>query len=138
MDTLSEVERSKRMRCVRRSQTGAELVVLMALRRMGYRCAANDSSLPGSPDIVIPRKKTAVFVHGCFWHRHRCRAGNSIPKTRTDFWLNKFRENRARDLKAARELRARGWHVLIAWECQLRGRRTEKTLKRLRRHLRVA
>jgi DNA mismatch endonuclease (patch repair protein) len=86
---------------------------------MGYRYRLNVRDLPGTPDIVFRRRKLAIFVHGCFWHRHRCRFGRVVPRTRREFWLEKFAANTARDRKALRLLKTEGWTVLTVWECQL-------------------
>ena len=88
------------------------------LHKLGYRFRLHRRDLPGSPDIVLPRYETVIFVHGCFWHRHTCGNGRDVPKTRTDFWLTKFQENRRRDRRKARKLRSYGWRVVTIWECQ--------------------
>lgn len=89
------------------------------LHCLGYRFRLHRKDLPGSPDIVLPKYRTAIFVHGCFWHRHqRCRFAYT-PKTRTEFWKEKFGDNIVRDRKTARSLRQAGWHVLTVWECEL-------------------
>lgn len=91
-----------------------------ALHRMGYRFRLHVRNLPGSPDIVLPRYRTVILVHGCFWHRHKhCRFAYT-PKSRTQFWQEKFRSNLARDRRTARALRTLGWRVLVVWECQTR------------------
>jgi DNA mismatch endonuclease (patch repair protein) len=137
MDIVSCVERSERMRAIRREGTSVESRVACSLRQSGFRCVCNDNKLPGSPDIVIASRNTVIFVHGCFWHRHNCRAGRCIPKTRRSFWVNKFRENAARDSRVARQLRRTGWHVLVVWECQARGKSLQVTMERLCRRLRA-
>jgi DNA mismatch endonuclease (patch repair protein) len=87
---------------------------------MGYRFRVHVPDLPGTPDIVLPRWKTAIFVHGCFWHRHaKCRFAYT-PKTRLDFWSNKFNENVRLDAASEKQLRRAGWKVIIIWECQTR------------------
>lgn len=86
---------------------------------MGYRYRLHDRRLPGRPDLVFPRLKRVIQVHGCFWHRHPRCALARLPKSRTDFWIPKLEENRARDLRVGRQLRKLGWRVLVVWECQL-------------------
>jgi DNA mismatch endonuclease (patch repair protein) len=87
---------------------------------MGYRFRLHSKSLPGHPDVVLPRYHTALFVHGCFWHRHRGCEYATTPKTRTHFWTEKFKANAVRDRRVIRELRQLEWHVLVVWECELR------------------
>src|SRR5262249_28800206 len=95
-------------------------VVRSLLHRMGYRFRIHVSSLPGRPDIVLPKWKRVIFVHGCFWHRHqRCKFAYT-PKTRQDFWLGKFAGNVQRDKSNARRLRRLGWKVMTIWECETR------------------
>jgi DNA mismatch endonuclease (patch repair protein) len=108
------------MAAIRGRDTTPELKVRRLLHRLGYRFRLHRRDLPGSPDIVLPRYRTVVFVHGCFWHRHTgCRYA-TIPRTRSDFWLEKFRQNVERDARQQAELRAAGWSVLVVWECELR------------------
>src|SRR6267378_1868536 len=118
MDTLSLKQRSQLMSRIRGRNTGPERTVRRLLSRLGVRFAIHDASLPGKPDIVIRASRTAVFVHGCFWHRHRCTRGRSMPTTRGAFWRKKLAMNAVRDQRLARRLRRLGWHVLVVWECQ--------------------
>lgn len=112
--------RSRIMRSVGRTKTKPEMVVRRWLHARGYRFRANVKALPGSPDIVFTARRRAIFVHGCFWHRHPgCRLA-STPKTRTAFWRAKFEANVARDGRKAAELQAMGWSVLTIWECETR------------------
>ena len=100
--------------------TAPELAVRSALHRMGYRFRLHRPDLPGKPDIVLPRHRTIFLIHGCFWHRHPgCRFACS-PKSRTEFWEDKFRRNVARDQRVEHELRERGWTVQVIWECETR------------------
>lgn len=118
MDTLSREKRSWNMSRIRSRDTIPEKAVRSVLRRLRYRIQLHAKDLPGRPDIILPRRKTVVFVHGCFWHRHsRCRFAYT-PKTRRTFWLRKFTENRDRDARARRHLRKLGWKVITVWECQ--------------------
>lgn len=119
-DVFSKRKRSEVMSRIRGTNTKPELRVRSILHRMGYRFRVNVATLPGRPDIVLPRFRTVVLVHGCFWHRHSdCRFA-TIPKTRTDFWSAKFSGNISRDKVKQRELRRLGWRVLTIWECELR------------------
>ncbi|WP_107328446.1 very short patch repair endonuclease [Metapseudomonas otitidis] len=109
------------MKAVRRSNTSGELVVRRLLHGMGLRFRLHLRNLPGTPDIVLPKYKTIIFVHGCFWHRHPgCRYA-STPKTRQEFWLPKFAANVERDARKEAQLREMGWRVLVIWECETRG-----------------
>ena len=112
--------RSKIMRSVRQKKTKPEMLVRRALHGLGYRYKTNVRGLPGSPDIVFSARQKAIFVHGCFWHRHSgCRLA-SMPKTRKDFWIEKFNRNVARDAEKIRELEAMGWEAITIWECETR------------------
>ena len=119
-DTLSREKRSWNMSRIRNRDTKPELVVRSMLHRLGYRFRLHRPDLPGRPDIVLPKYHTVVFVHGCFWHRHRkCRFAYS-PKSRINFWQNKFKQNVARDKKVRSQLESLGWHVVVIWECETR------------------
>lgn len=108
------------MAAIRGRDTTPELRVRRLLHRLGYRFRLHRRDLPGSPDIVLPRFRTVIFVHGCFWHRHPgCRYATT-PKTRTDFWTAKFHKNMERDARQQSDLRSAGWTVVIVWECELR------------------
>ena len=114
------VERSALMARVRHTGTGPELVVQGILRRHGLRFEITGVGLPGSPDLYDSRNMRAVFVHGCYWHRHPgCRA-STTPKSNRQYWLPKFNENVARDHRKMRQLRALGYHVMVVWECQVK------------------
>lgn len=110
----------RRMTSVKREHTSPEIAVRRLLHAMGLRFRLHQRSLPGSPDVVLPKRKTAVFVHGCFWHRHAgCRYASS-PKTRQEYWIPKFAANVERDARKAAELETLGWRVLVIWECETR------------------
>jgi len=96
------------------------MMVRSSLHALGYRFRVHVRSLCGVPDLVFPARRKIIFVHGCFWHRHNCRYGQVAPATRRRFWLKKLAENQGRDRRNRRELRAGGWRVLVAWECQTR------------------
>lgn len=120
MDTLTPPQRSERMGRVRGRDTKPEMRVRKLAHAMGYRYRLHRKDLPGKPDLVFPGRKKVIFVHGCFWHRHRsqkCKLAR-LPKSRLDFWLPKLNANRQRDLKNVRKLKSLGWKVLIVWECE--------------------
>ncbi len=119
MDFLSPAERSERMSRIRSKDTSPEVALRRALHALGLRFKLHRKDLPGRPDIVLPRHKAVVFVHGCFWHRHAgCRVATT-PKSNTAFWQDKFERNVARDARSIELLEAQGWNVLVAWECEL-------------------
>ena len=118
MDSLTPEHRSWNMSRIRSKDTAPEKLVRSALHRMGLRFRLHRSDLPGKPDIVLPAHKTAVFVHGCFWHRHKGCHLAYTPKTNTAFWQSKFASNVIRDRVKARSLERLGWKVLTVWECQ--------------------
>ena len=111
--------RSKNMRAIRSRNTMPELIVRRLTHRMGYRYRLHSKNLPRSPDLAFPGRTKAIFVHGCFWHRHDCVRGNLTPKTNQAYWLPKLRKNEERDARNLRELRACGWSVLVIWECEI-------------------
>lgn len=117
MDVFSRAARSRIMAAVKSRNTTPELAVRSLVHRLGYRFRLHDARLPGSPDLVLPRHRAAIFVHGCFWHGHRCRRGRRVPQTNRAYWLQKRRRNQERDARAIRALRRRGWRVLVVWEC---------------------
>ena len=121
MDTVDKATRSKIMSRVGQKDTAPEMTLRRALHRLGYRYRLHDRKLPGSPDIVFPKYKAVVFVHGCYWHRHGCHL-STTPKSRETFWNEKFEANKARDKRNIEELTAAGWRVLIVWECSLKGK----------------
>ena len=116
MDVVDKATRSRMMAAVPQKDSKPEMVVRRIVHGMGFRYRLHVRTLPGSPDIVMPRHRKVIFVHGCFWHRHRCRRA-TMPSSRRGFWLKKFDENRARDRRNIRELRKLGWGVLVIWEC---------------------
>jgi DNA mismatch endonuclease (patch repair protein) len=119
MDRLTPQRRSWNMSRIRGSDTGPEKRVRSLLHRLGFRFSLRRRELPGRPDIVLPKRRTAIFVHGCFWHQHTGCGNAVIPKTRTEFWNSKLRGNVKRDQIVIRALRQLGWRVLIVWECEL-------------------
>lgn len=118
VDVLTRERRSWNMSRIRGRDTAPEKLVRSVLHRSGYRFRLHSKKLPGRPDIVLPKHRTVVFVHGCFWHRHRgCRFAYT-PKSRIAFWMAKFEGNVERDRRNARELRRLGWKFVTVWECE--------------------
>ena len=115
----------------RAKNTGPELSLRHALWRQGFRYLLNDKRLPGRPDIVLPKFRTVVFVHGCFWHGHKDCKNYTVPKTNTEFWIAKVTRNQERDQEVWRKLEAKGWSVIIVWECQLKKAIFEETIDRV-------
>ena len=106
------------MRRFKGENTQPEITVRRALHRLGFRFRLHRRDLPGTPDIVLPRWRTAIFVHGCFWHQHEgCRTAR-VPGTRTEFWVEKFQRNRQRDAEVTARLALAGWHQVVIWECE--------------------
>jgi DNA mismatch endonuclease (patch repair protein) len=115
---------------VKQKDTRIEVLLCSRLHKLGFRFRKNYKKLPGSPDIVLPKYKVALFVHGCFWHGHDgCRKGRR-PKTRTDYWLPKIEDNKERDLKKIGEIDRLGWRVAVIWQCSLDSE-VESTTRRL-------
>jgi len=119
-DTVSEEKRSEVMSSIRSKDTRPEWILRCGLHRMGFRYRLHDRRLPGVPDLVFPRYRTVVFVHGCFWHRHPgCRFATT-PSSHTDFWSLKFTQNVQRDAAKSKALESAEWNVLTIWECETR------------------
>lgn len=121
-DSLTPSERSERMRRVRGKNTKPELAVRRLAHSLGFRFRLHRKDLPGKPDLVFPRYRAVIFVHGCFWHRHLdpiCHLAR-LPKSRLEFWLPKLETNRVRDEHIRAILNEKGWRVLVVWECELR------------------
>lgn len=133
MDVHTSEQRSRNMAAIRSKNTKPEIVVRKVLCEMGLRYRLHRTDLPGKPDIVMPGRKTAIFVHGCFFHMHKCRFGRVVPKTNTEFWQTKRSGNTERDSRNARQLRKVGWTVLTVWECETRNQ--EKLKSRLEARL---
>ena len=120
MDSLSKEQRSWNMSRIRNRDTKPELIVRSLLHKKGYRFRVHRKDLPGRPDIVLPRLKKIIFVHGCFWHRHDgCRYAYT-PKSRVDFWQDKFKQNIKRDKEVQDALFQLGWQVYTIWECEIK------------------
>lgn len=119
-DVYSPEKRSAVMRRVKAKDTAPELTVRKALTALGARYRLHRKDLPGSPDIVLPGRRLALFVHGCFWHGHDCARGARVPKANRDYWLGKVGRNRARDIATREAIIALGWRVETIWECDLK------------------
>ena len=119
---IISASRSKNMSAIKSKNTKPEVEVRKLLHAMGFRFRLHKKDLPGSPDIVLAKYKSVIFVHGCFWHRHkRCKFASN-PKTRVDFWNKKFKDNIERDIKVRKELENLEWNYLIIWECQIKNK----------------
>ena len=130
-DVHSPETRSYNMSQIRAKDTKPEMLVRKFLHSQGFRYRLHDKKLPGKPDMVLPKYKTVIFVHGCFWHGHKNCKYYVVPKTRTDWWLNKINGNIANDKKAMTALKKDGWKIITVWECQLKPAKVEKTLNAL-------
>ena len=117
MDTRTPEQRRKIMQSVKSKDTGPEMLVRRILHRLGYRFRLHRKDLPGRPDIVLPRHRKVILVHGCFWHAHGCAKGRP-PKSRKDYWLPKLQENVRRDRTKLEHLEALGWQVMVVWQCE--------------------
>lgn len=117
-DRVSVEKRSQIMRSVGTRNTGPELLVRSAAHRLGLRFRLHDKTLPGTPDMVLPKRKTVVFVNGCYWHRHEGCAKATFPKSNRKFWRAKFESNVARDARNCAALHAAGWRIVVIWQCE--------------------
>lgn len=124
MDRISKEHRSWNMSRIRSRDTKPELAVRSLLHKNGFRFRLHRKDLPGKPDIVLPKYRTAIFVHGCFWHRHKGCKFAYTPKAKARFWEAKFKANTRRDAKARRQLQRAGWRTAVVWECEIRGSAT--------------
>jgi DNA mismatch endonuclease (patch repair protein) len=119
-DIVDRLTRSRMMAAVRTKNTKPEILVRRALHRAGLRFRLHVKELPGTPDIVLPRHRTVLLIQGCYWHGHgRCKKG-TLPASNRGFWTAKINENRRRDRRTSRALRAQGWRVVMLWECEIR------------------
>ena len=144
MDKLSAEQRYKNMAAIHSKDTKPEMIVRKGLWRMGFRYRLNHKRLPGHPDLVLKKYRTCIFVNGCFWHGHHVefpqvnseeRIVNShcckIPNTNRDFWVAKIRMNQQRDIDEQKRLAEMGWHCITVWECELKPKKREETLRSL-------
>ena len=130
-DTLTPEQRHRNMAAIHSSSTKPELKLRRALWSLGFRYRINERHMPGKPDIVLPKYRTVVFIHGCFWHGHKDCKYYTVPKTNTEFWTAKVARNQQRDQEVWRQLEAKGWYVIIVWECQLKKPSFEETVNRI-------
>lgn len=134
---MSPEQRHKVMAAIHRVNTKPELELRRNLWKQGLRYRVNDKRLPGTPDIVLPKYRTVIFVHGCFWHGHKgCKNANT-PKSNTAFWTAKITRNQQRDQEVWRQLEAKGWAVIIVWECQLKKAALEETIRRVEEEIQL-
>lgn len=134
-DVHDKATRSYNMSRIKSKDTKPEMIVRKYLHAQGFRYKLHDKTLPGKPDIVLPKYKTVIFVHGCFWHGHKNCKYFVVPKTRTDWWLNKINRNRINDHKAVISLRKDGWKILTIYECQLQSQKKDNTLNNINSYL---
>jgi DNA mismatch endonuclease (patch repair protein) len=120
------------MRRIRATNTSPEITVRRLVHAMGFRFRLHVKTLPGRPDLVLPRLRKIILVHGCFWHSHEGCRETHVPKTRQDYWSPKLEGNRRRDLENAAKLKQLGWKLLVVWECEIQ---KNSVVKRLRRFL---
>lgn len=131
MDIWTKEKRSEVMSKIRGKNTKPEIILRSHLFHQGFRFRIHQKNLPGKPDIVLPKYKTAIFVHGCFWHYHKhCKEGR-IPSTNSEFWKMKLKRNITKDDENIKSLKKYGWKVFIIWECEIE-KQLDRTLKKLR------
>lgn len=133
-DVFTPEKRSAVMRAVKGADTKIEIALRKALFARGFRYRLHAKHLPGKPDLVFPKYRAALFVHGCFWHGHDCARGSRIPKTNRAYWTAKIARNKARDKDNAKRLKALGWRVFVVWECGMKD--VEAAAARLARRIR--
>ena len=134
-DVHSQKTRSFNMSRIMGKNTKPEILVRKFLHSKGFRFSLHDKNLPGKPDIVLSKHKVVLFVHGCSWHGHKNCKYFVIPKTRTQWWLNKINKNRLNDKKTQRAIQKQGWKTITVWECNLKSKRRENTLEKLLKSL---
>ena len=133
-DVFDPEKRHEIMQSVKTKNTAPEIKLRSLLHRNGFRFRVNRRDLPGKPDIVLPKYKAVIFVHGCFWHGHDCRRGQR-PQTNIDFWNQKINKNMDRDKNDISLLKKLGWRVLVVWECEIKKKNEEVLLTRLKEFL---
>lgn len=124
-DFMTALQRGNAMSAVRSTETNIERIFRSYLHRKGFRFRKNVKSLPGRPDVVLPKYRCVIFVNGCFWHHHKDCKRSKLPATRREFWAKKIQDNVTRDRRRINELSDDGWHVLTVWECELRDPKTQ-------------
>jgi DNA mismatch endonuclease, patch repair protein len=128
-DNLTVEQRKKNMSAIKSRHTKPEIIVRSMLHRLGFRFRLHNKKLPGKPDIILPKYKTVIFVHGCFWHQHKGCKRSTIPKSNTNYWIPKLTGNVKRDVQHKSDLKNAGWNVAVVWECETKD--TEKLAKKL-------
>ena len=136
-DVHNKKTRSYNMSMIRSKDTKPEIIVRKFLFGNGFRYKLHDKTLPGKPDLVFPKYKTVIFVHGCFWHGHEVCKYFVVPKTRRKWWLEKINRNKQLDTENLRKLKKLGWKILTVFECKLRQKKSEKTLLKLLKQLKI-
>jgi DNA mismatch endonuclease, patch repair protein len=134
-DVLTPQQRSFNMSRIKGRNTKPEMAVRSIVHSMGYRYRLHCRELPGKPDLVFPRLRKTIFVHGCFWHMHACRYGRVIPQTNMEFWQHKRLSNVERDKRNMKALKLQGWQTLVVWECWVKDKQLERTESRLKHYL---
>ncbi|MWV47129.1 DNA mismatch endonuclease Vsr [Paenibacillus sp. HJL G12] len=129
VDTLTTEERSKMMSKIKSKNTAPEMIVRRYLHNKGFRYRLHDKKLPGKPDLILPKYKAVIFIHGCFWHGHEGCKYFRIPKSNTDYWVKKIDGNLLRDQEKQQLLRDMGWKVSVVWECELKRNPEYRCLK---------
>ena len=129
MNSQTDPIRSATMRAIKSKNTAPEMLVRRIVHRLGYRFRLHREDLPGKPDLVFAGRRKIIFVHGCFWHGHRCARGNRIPHHNREYWVRKIRRNQERDTVHSVALEASGWKILTVWECEARV--SDELLKKL-------
>ena len=130
-DVLTQEQRRRCMSAIRDKDTKPEMDVRRLVHAMGYRFRLHLKNLPGKPDLVFPRLRKIIFVHGCFWHMHRCKRGRVVPKSNAEYWRKKREGNVERDKRTRRKLLRLNWEILVVWECQTRLKKREWLKERL-------
>ncbi len=128
-------QRRYNMQQIKATNTKPELLVRKFLHATGFRYSLHKKNLPGKPDIVLPKYRTIIFIHGCFWHGHSNCKYFTMPKTRTEWWTDKINANKVNDAKVLKALKKEGWKVITIWECSLKPAKIERTLHMLSKHL---
>ncbi len=134
-DNHSKEIRSFNMSRIKSKNTAPELIVRKFLFSEGFRYRLHDKKLNGKPDIILPKYKTLIFVHGCFWHCHKDCKRSALPKSRKEYWIPKLERNASNDLKNIKLLKSSGWHCIVVWECSLKKMKREKELGKLKKKI---
>ncbi len=131
MDVLTKSQRRRCMSAIHSKDTKPELIVRRLVHSLCYRYRLHGTNLPGRPDLIFAGRRKVIFIHGCFWHRHSCGKGRSLPSTRTEFWHDKLESNKRRDRINCRKLRELGWRSLVIWECETKPSKRNKLEKKI-------